>query len=107
MQPASVTPGVIGEVLLRGADCPRADPNPAWTLDSTNQPQRRSFAMLAYNQDRRLDDAWEWLFAESKFTTILGRDDLAGNRHVPIVNVFFRDSHMERLPVSKVSFPAP
>jgi prepilin-type N-terminal cleavage/methylation domain-containing protein len=92
-------------VILNGADCPKADINPAHALDPMNEPQRRSFAILNYNLNRSLDDAWEWLFSESAFSTIVQRSDLAGHRHDRSVNVFFRDGHMERMPVKNVSFP--
>jgi hypothetical protein len=105
LEPTAEPAGEVGTLLLQGAECPHADPNPGWELDPTNQPPRRSFAILTYNLNRSLDEAWEWLFSESAFATIVTRDDLAERRHGKTVNVFFRDGHMERLPVSKVSFP--
>jgi prepilin-type processing-associated H-X9-DG protein len=95
----------IGEVLLRGVECPRADPNPGCELDPTNEPPRRSYAMLTYNQDHSLEQAWDWLFSESAFATIIAPDDLADRRHGIGANVYFRDGHVERLRASRISFP--
>jgi type II secretory pathway pseudopilin PulG len=99
--------GVAAVLQLRGLNCPRAEPNPGYELDPTNQPPRRSYAILTYNLNRPLLNAWEWLFAESSFPTIITREDLAAQRHVPTLNVFFRDSHVEHLRVNRISFPVP
>ena len=106
-QPANGPDGSTGVLSLQGSECPRADPNPAWALDATNQPPTRSFGILTYNLNRSLDDAWEWLFSETSFTTIVKREDLAAHRHAPTVNVFFKDAHMERLPTNRIAFPNP
>lgn len=99
------TAGSTGILYLKGLDCPRAEPNPAWALDPTNQPPVRSFGILEYNLDRPLDKAWEWLFSETTFDTILTPEDLAGQRHGATVNLYFKDGHVERLPPDKVNFP--
>jgi len=92
---------------LESAECPFADVNPLYFLDPTNQSQRISYSILVTNLQKPLENAWEWLFSESQFDTIWQRSDLAGYRHDQVVNVFFKDGHMESQPVAQVSFPPP
>ena len=99
--------GVAAVLQLRGLDCPRAELNPSYELDPTNQPPRRSYAILTYNLNRPLLNAWDWLFAESSFPTVITQEDLADRRHGHTLNVFFRDGHLERQRANRVSFPNP
>jgi prepilin-type N-terminal cleavage/methylation domain-containing protein len=92
-------------IPLERAECPKADVNPLYFMDPTNQSERISYAILVNNLHKPLEEAWEWLFSESGFDTIWKREDLAGYRHEQMVNCFFKDGHMEALPVSRVSFP--
>lgn len=87
------------------AGCPKASINPAHTVDPANEPQRRSFGILEYNQGRKFIESWTWLFADSAFATIRDEGDLASDRHDDAVNIAFRDGSVQLKSVVDTKFP--
>lgn len=87
--------------------CLVAGDNPKFTLDPQNEPRRRSYGANFACLGKKIENAPDWLFADSDFAHIVGADELARTRHRNRVNLFFRDGHAALTLATKVKFETP
>lgn len=89
---------------LMSEGCPAVEENPFRGVRD-DVPDFRSYSFLDYNASVHYRQAWPWLLSESYFSSIETKDNLASKRHNGLVNVYFKDGHLEALSPDDLEFP--